>query len=106
MPGLPYAGMWDIPGGHVESGETPATCIVREMKEEIEIDLIDFSLFRVYEFDDRTEHVFWTKQPINIDTVTLNEGQDLGWFSEEEIEKTNLAYGFNRVASDFFKWGC
>ena len=38
-PGLPYRNMWDIPGGHVEDGETPEQCIVREMKEEMDLTL-------------------------------------------------------------------
>jgi len=33
-PGLPYRNMWDVPGGHIELGETPKQCIMREMKEE------------------------------------------------------------------------
>ena len=37
-PGLPYANMWDLPGGHVEDGETPEECIVREMREELGVD--------------------------------------------------------------------
>ena len=102
IPGLPYANMWDIPGGHVEDGETPKACIVREMNEEIGIDLKDFSLFRVYEFDDRIEYVFWASCDYSIDSLHLTEGQALRWFSDTEISNTELAYGFNRVASDFF----
>ncbi len=43
----------DVPGGHVEDGETPEHCIVREMKEEIDLMLEHFELFSIKEFDDR-----------------------------------------------------
>ncbi len=102
-PGLPYPGMWDIPGGHVEAGETPAACIAREMKEEMDLDLKDVQLFRAYEFDDRTEYVFWKQEPLDISRILLTEGQYLKWFSREAAKRTRLAYGFNQVIEDFFK---
>lgn len=102
-PGLPYANMWDIPGGHVEKGETPDECIVREMKEEIGVDIGIPSLFKVYDFDDRIEYVYMMQCQYQIDDLSLTEGQALRWFSEKEIVETELAYGFNQVAEDFFK---
>lgn len=102
IPGLPYANMWDVPGGHVEAGETPSECIVREMKEEIGIDLENFRLFREYEFEDRIESVFLSFCSYSTDDLTLTEGQALKWFSEKEAEETELAYGFNRVVSDYY----
>ncbi|MBU1172649.1 MAG: NUDIX hydrolase [Proteobacteria bacterium] len=103
IPGLPYANMWDIPGGHVDEGEMPQACIEREMKEEIGVDLNDFTLFHVYEFNDRTEYVFLKFWDLDIDSLVLTEGQALRWFSEQDILKTELAYGFNRVAENFFE---
>lgn len=33
-PGLPWAAMWDVPGGGREGGETPEECLLREVYEE------------------------------------------------------------------------
>ena len=95
LPTIPYPNTWDVPGGHVEEAETPAQCIVREMKEEMGLDLEGVELLSVKEFSDRVEYTFWKSADLNIDTISLMEGQRLQWFSEEEARATTLAYGFN-----------
>ncbi|MBP1738131.1 MAG: hydrolase, partial [Deltaproteobacteria bacterium] len=59
LPHIPYPNTWDVPGGHVEKGETAAQCIVREMKEEMGLELEGFELFSVKESSDRIEYTFW-----------------------------------------------
>jgi 8-oxo-dGTP diphosphatase len=102
FPHIPYPNTWDVPGGHVEEGETAAQCIVREMKEEMGFDLEGFELFSVKEFSDRIEHTFWKSADLNIDEISLQEGQRLRWFAEEEAKATTLAYGFNEIVADFY----
>ena len=102
IPDLPYAGMWDVLGGHVEPAESPEDCVVREMKEEIDYSLKNFYLYKIYDFSDRIEYVFWKKENFNIDDIILTEGQCLKWFSRDDAQKTTLAYGFNQVVEEFF----
>ena len=102
-PDIPYPNMWDVPGGHVEPDETPEECIVREMKEEMNLDLKDFQLFCKKEFDDRIEYTFWKKQNLEIDKINLMEGQCLKWFTQQETASIKLAYGFNKIVKEFYK---
>jgi 8-oxo-dGTP diphosphatase len=103
IPSILYPGLWDLPGGHIEADESAAECIVREMLEEIEINVAGCELFRVYEFSDRTESVFMKRADFDIEKVVLHEGQMLRWFSEDEAAQTELAYGFDQVLRDYFE---
>ena len=102
FPHILYPNTWDVPGGHLEEAETPAQCIVREMKEEMGLELEEFELFSVKEFSDRIEYTFWKFVDLNIDEISLQEGQSLKWFSEEEAGVTVLAYGFNQIVAEFY----
>lgn len=104
IPTIPYPGKWDLPGGGVEEGETPAVAVAREMKEELDLEIGTPEFFRTTEFDDRTEHTFFQKMdtPETELNRKLAEGQCVKWFSPEEIEKLELAFGFNTVLEAFF----
>ncbi|WP_425074251.1 NUDIX domain-containing protein [Sagittula sp. S175] len=39
LPGLEWAGYLDLPGGLREPGETPEACVLRELREELGLDL-------------------------------------------------------------------
>ena len=106
VPTIPFPNRWDLPGGHVEDGETPEECIRREMLEEIEYDLGAPRLFGVYDLADHVEHAFWHRADFDPARIPLHEGQRLQWFSEEEIrrlEDVEVAFGFKGVVLDFFR---
>ena len=45
--GGPYDGKLDLPGGTIEFNETIEEALIRELKEEVGIDVIDYKLFDV-----------------------------------------------------------
>jgi len=94
--------MWDLPGGHIEEHESAEECVVREMLEEMEINVEGCTLFRSYEFSDRKEYIFTLQVDFEPRNIILHEGQMIRWFSKEEAAKTKLACGFNKVLSDYF----
>ena len=103
LPTISYPNVWDLPGGHIEEHETEKECIVREMLEEIEINVTGCTLFGIYEFSDRTEYIFTQQAEFEVRNVVLHEGQMLQWFSRAEAAQVKLAYGFNKVLEDYFK---
>lgn len=103
-PDIPYPDKWDIPGGHVEIGETPGETIRREMIEEMSLELGEIKLFRIYEEDDLIDNLFWKRIELNPDEIDLKEGQRLAYFSRDQIAQMQLAFNYNTVVKDFYNF--
>jgi 8-oxo-dGTP diphosphatase len=101
-PDIPYPNMWGLPGGHVDEGETPEECIVREMREELGLSLQNVTLFTAAERSYGREHTYWAKANFCPEDITLGEGQGIRWFSYSEIQQIVLIYEDNCIVDEFF----
>ncbi len=81
--GREMAGLWEFPGGKVKPGELPETVLVRELLEELGIDITESCLapvtFASHLYDD-----FYLLMPLYVcrvweGTVVAKEGQELKW---------------------------
>jgi 8-oxo-dGTP diphosphatase len=81
------AGTWSTPGGHLDFGESPEQCAVREVKEETGLD-IDAVVFRaitndVFTVEGRHYITIWMegRYPGGEPTVAApEEASEIGWF--------------------------
>jgi 8-oxo-dGTP diphosphatase len=103
IPTIPYPNMWALPGGHIDAGETPLACILREVKEELGVELNEVTLFVAAERSYGTEHTYWARAHLRVEDITLSEGQRVQWFHCDETRGMTLIYEDNRIVEEFFQ---
>ncbi|MFD1376952.1 NUDIX hydrolase [Micrococcus antarcticus] len=90
-----YPNVWDLPGGHIEEFENSRQAIVRELREELNVEIVE----------PNTEDLLATRQEENLfleiwrvsewDGEIINaapdEHDDFGWFTLDEASSLDLA---------------
>ncbi len=89
--GKPFAGLWEFPGGKVEPGERPEAALIRELREELSIDVVESCLapltFASHAYDD-----FHLLMPLYAcrrwqGVARGLEGQELAWVKPMKLRE-------------------
>src|SRR5205085_5446487 len=87
--GKPIAGLWECPGGKVHDGETPERALIRELDEELGID-VEASCLAPFTFASHAYPDFHLLMPLYVcrkwsGIVTARERQRLRWVRPERL---------------------
>lgn len=86
---IDYPNLWGLFGGSIEENESPIEAAIREINEELGITLKkeNLKLLLVAQDKGKNCYVFRTSFNQDLSKINLNEGQDMKYFSREEILK-------------------
>jgi len=88
-PGKHLAGLWEFPGGKVQPGETPEAALIRELDEELGID-VHATCLAPFTFASHAYPDFHLLMPLYVcrkwtGIVTAREGQALKWVRPPQL---------------------
>ena len=103
-----YPDCWTLPGGKIEEDESPEQAIVREVKEELDLNLSNPKLFKVVTrsgHDQIVERIFiyWCKISERIENLKLREGVALKYFPSNEISSLKIAFDLKPIIQELME---
>jgi 8-oxo-dGTP diphosphatase len=109
-PAIPFPNHWDLFGGHLEADETPEQALVREVREELGVELKHWNFFRVYQCTrgdvyPNIKHIYWAQIDQSSAQLTLNEGQRLMSIGLNELDRIKFANILREIVADFIEDG-
>ena len=91
LKGTHLEGTWEFPGGKCEPEETPETCLVREIREELAVDatLGELLLVTRHDYPARTVELHFVRAD-RVGEPVPQLGQQMRWVPREELSALQL----------------
>ena len=82
-----WKGWWEFPGGKIEADETPQEALIREVREELDVEIIVGDFIETIEYDYPAFHLvmdcFWCE--VICGDVKLLEAEEAKWLSKDTL---------------------
>tara|TARA_X000000368_G_scaffold354418_1_gene295923 strand:- start:6493 stop:6888 length:396 start_codon:yes stop_codon:yes gene_type:complete len=97
-----FPGQWEFPGGKIESSETAHEALIRELKEELGIDIDNSYLFKRIEhyYDSFTANIEFFLVDSWSGELSGEEGQLVRWFSVRDLRDLPILAADNPVIEE------
>jgi len=84
--GVHLAGFWEFPGGKVADGESHAAALRRELKEELDVEIVvgNLLLETSHEYPERVVHLFFYRCDLR-GTPRPLVGQEMAWVARSDL---------------------
>ena len=97
--------LWEFPGGKLEPGESAREALVREIREELDVDIRVGRLLETVEYDypefHLTMHCFICE--LLSEEIVLKEHEDARWLKKEELDSVGWLPADVGVISKIFE---
>ena len=96
---------WEFPGGKIEENETPESCLLREVREELNIDIeiIHKMQPQRFEYDTFSINLIPYVSKYLAGKIILAEQKDFKWLKKEELRNLDWAAADIPVLEEFVK---
>jgi len=99
---------WELPGGRLEAGEAPAVCVVREIREELAIDvaadeLLDCWLYEVRPGPEVVIVTYGCRYDGDGVVRVSHEHSAVGQFDLAELDSLPMPEGYRRSIRDWHR---
>lgn len=105
----PFKGMIELPGGHVEKGETVEAAAIREAKEETNLEIELENILGVYSDPKRDPRGPTVTTAFLAKSIggKLKAGTDAKfgfWCDDDKIPFEKMAFDHSQIVEDYLKW--
>ena len=100
-----YKDWWEFPGGKMEAGESPEEALKREIREELDTEIVVERLVQTVEWDypqfHLTMHCYWCH--VESGLLTLKEHEAARWLSKKQLDSVEWLPADVRIIEELKK---